>query len=134
MIATLFLIAAAPAMTFTADRIAADHVTQALTATGHIKAVIKPLSLLGEFMTRDADGTVHFHDPTCATTCSNEVGHTHWNVTGELRYKAEDSVLLRNAWLRFYEIPVLWLPYLYYPLDQECGFSWLPGYSHRWGT
>ena len=107
MIATLFLLAAAPEMTFTADRIAADHVTQALVATGHVKAVIKPVTLLGEFMTRNADGTVHFHDPTCATTCSNEVGHTHWNVTGELRYKAEDSVLLRNAWLRFYEIPVL---------------------------
>ena len=134
MIATLFLLAASPAMTFTADRVAADHVTQALAATGHIKAVIKPMTLRGEYMTREEDGTATFHDPTCATTCSNDVGHTHWNVTGELRYKAEDSVVLRNAWLRFYEIPVLWLPYFYYPLDPSCGFSWMPGYSHRWGA
>ena len=132
MIAAL-IIAAAAEMTFSADRVAADNVTHALAASGHINAAISPLTLRGERMTRDADGTVLFHDPTCATTCSNEVGHTHWNVTGEVRYRAEDSVLLRNAWLRFYEIPVLWLPYMYYPLDSSCGFSWLPGYTHRWG-
>ena len=101
MIATLALAAAAQAMTFTADRVAADHATQALVATGHITAVVKPLTLRGESMSRDADGTMTFLHPTCATTCTNEVGHTHWNVTGELRYKAGDSVLLRNAWLRF---------------------------------
>ena len=133
MIATM-LLAAAEAMTFTADRIAADHVTQALTATGHITAAIKPLTLRGEFMTRTDGGVTTFHDPTCATTCSNAVGHTHWNVTGEVEYKAGDHVILRNAWLRFYEIPILWLPYLYYPLDEGAGFSWMPGYKRRWGA
>ena len=97
MIATLFLLAAASEMTFSADRVAADHVTQALAASGHITAAISPITLRGKRMTRDADGTVHFHDPTCATTCSNEVGHTHWNVTGEVHYKADDAVVLRNA-------------------------------------
>ena len=134
MIATVLLAAAAEAMTFTADRIAADHVTQALTATGHIVATVKPLTLRGESMVRDDSGLTTFHDPTCATTCSNEVGHTHWNVTGEVEYKAGDHVLLRNAWLRFYEIPILWLPYLYYPLEENSGFSWMPGYSHWWGA
>ena len=79
-----FLFAAAQAMTFTADRIAADSVTHALTATGHIVAASGPITIRGECLTRDADGTMLFHDPVCATTCTNAVGHTHWNVSGEV--------------------------------------------------
>ena len=132
MIAT-FLLLAAETITFTADRIAADNVTHALVATGHIVAVSKPLTIRGEYLTRDADGLMLFQDPVCATTCSNAVGHTHWNVTGEVEYKEHDYVILRNARLNFYEIPILWLPYLYYPLETDCGFSWMPGYTGRWG-
>ena len=133
MIATSLLLAA-QAMTFTADRIAADNVTRALAASGHIVAVSAPYTLRGESMERTADGTMIFHDPTYATTCTNALGHTHWNVTGEVEYKDEDHVLLRSAVLRFYEIPVFWLPYMYYPLDKsDSGFSWMPGYTGRWG-
>ena len=82
-----FLLAAAQTMTFTADRIAADGVTRALAATGHVVAASGPMTVRGEYMTRDADGTMLFHDPVCATTCTNEVGHTHWNVSGEVEYK-----------------------------------------------
>ena len=110
------LLAATQAMTFTADRIAADNVTRSLTATGHLVATSAPFSLRGESMTRDADGVMRFGDQTCCTTCTNAVGHTHWNATGEVVYKERDYVILRNAWLNFYELPVFWLPYLYYPL------------------
>ena len=134
MIATLFL-AAAQTMAFTADRIAADGVTRALAATGHIVATSGPFTLRGESLSRDADGLMRFHDPTYATTCSNAVGHTHWNVTGEVEYKDEEYVILRNAWLKFYEIPIFWLPWMYYPLDTaNYGFSWMPGYTGRWGA
>ena len=130
-----FLLAAAQAMTFTADRIAADSATRALTATGHIVAVSGPMTVRGEYMTRDADGTMLFHNPVCATTCTNAVGHTHWGVSGEVEYKDREYVILRNASLRFCEIPVMWLPYLYYPLtSRDCGFSWMPGYTGRWGA
>ena len=133
MIAT-FVLAAAQALTFSADRIAADNVTHALAATGNIVAAAGPLTIRGESMTRDAEGRMLFHDPVCATTCTNAPGHTHWCVSGEVEYKEKDSVILRNAWLRFYEIPVFWLPYMYYPLDTDCGFSWMPGYTGRWGA
>ena len=133
MIATLVL-AAAQALTFSADRIAADNVTHALTATGHLVAAAGPLTIRGELMTRDAEGKMLFHDPVCATTCTNAPGHTHWSVSGEVEYKEKDSVILRNAWLRFYEIPIFWLPYMYYPMDTDCGFSWMPGYTGRWGA
>ncbi len=128
------LLAATQAMTFTADRIAADNVTRSLTATGHLVATSAPFSLRGESMTRDADGVMRFGDQTCCTTCTNAVGHTHWNATGEVVYKERDYVILRNAWLNFYELPVFWLPYLYYPLETDCGFSWMPGYTGRWGA
>lgn len=133
MIASLFL-AAAAGMTFTADRIAVDNVTKAAVATGHVHATSGVMSLRSECLSKSADGTFLFADPTCATTCTNAVGETHWNITGELEVKDQDYVLLRNAWLRFYEIPVLWLPYFYYPLNTDCGFSWMPGYSGRWGA
>ena len=132
---TLLLAAvAAEAMTFTADRVAVDHVTKAAVATGHVVAVRKPMTLRSDCMTRDDSGVMKFSDPTCATTCTNDVGHTHWSVTGEIEYKDEDYVILRNMWLRFCEIPVFWLPYMYYPLDSSCGFSWMPGYMRRWGA
>ena len=133
MIAPL-LFAAAQTMTFTADRIAADNETKALAASGHIAAVSAPFTLRGERMTREADGRMRFYDPCCATTCSNDVGCTHWSVEGEVEYKEHDAVVLRNVWLRFFEVPVLWLPYMYYPLDTDCGFSWMPGYTGRWGA
>ncbi len=128
------LLFAAEAMTFSADRIAADNVTRTLTASGHVVGVSKPFTVRGELMTRDVDGRMVFHDPTCATTCTNDVGDTHWNVTGEVAYKEKDYVILRNMWLRFYEVPIFWLPYLYYPLDTSCGFSWMVGYTGRWGA
>ena len=133
MIASLVL-AAAEAMTFTADRIAADNVTRALTATGHLVAVAGPLTVRGESLTRDADGRVRIRNPACATTCTNEVGHTHWNVSGDIEYMSGEHVILRDAWLEFCEIPLLWLPYLYYPLDTDCGFTWMPGYTGHWGA
>ena len=121
-------------MTFTADRIAADNVTKAVVATGHVVATVSPVTLRGESLSRSPDGTVRFGGDTCVTTCTNDVGHTHWNVSGEVEYKADDHVLVRNAWLTFYEIPVLYLPYLYYPLGTDCGFSWMPGYTDQWGA
>ena len=134
MIATFLLLAAAPAATFTADRIAADNITKAAVASGHVHAVSGVMSLRSDFMERDADGVMRFHSPTCATTCTNEVGHTHWNVSGDVTFRENDYVVLRDVWLSFYEMPVFWLPYLYYPLDTKCGFSWMPGYSGRWGA
>lgn len=121
-------------MTFSADRIAVDNVTKAAVATGHVHATAGVVSLRSDYLERDADGKFFFGDPTCVTTCTNDVGHTHWNVSGSVQYKADDYVLLRNAWLRFHEIPVFYLPYLYYPLDTKCGFSWMPGYTSRWGV
>ncbi len=138
MIAAIVLFAA-EAMTFTADRIAVDNVTKSLTATGHVHAAYGPLSLRSDRIVKDAEGGIRFSDPTTVTTCTNETclaeGRvTHWRVTGDVEYREKDYVILRNAWLHFYEIPCFWLPYLYYPLESDCGFSWMPGYVGSWGA
>ena len=121
-------------MSFTADRIAVDNVTKAAVASGHVVAVKAPYTLRSDYLEKTAGGTFLFADPTYATTSTNAVGHTHWNVTGELEYREHEAVILRNAWLRFYEVPIFWLPYMYYPLETDCGFSWMPGYMGRWGA
>lgn len=131
---TAILLFAAQAMTFSADSIAVDNVTKAAVASGHVHAVSGVYTLRGDYMQRDQDGIMHFRSPMCVTTCTNDVGHTHWNVTGDVQYRERDFVIVKNAWLNFYEIPVFYLPYLYYPLDYHCGFSWMPGYLGRWGA
>lgn len=139
MIAAAFLLAALETAgvtgeaRVTADRITVDNITKAAVATGHVHATCGVVTLRSEAMSRDEKGVAHFDESTCVTTCTNDVGHTHWNVTGEVEYQARDHVLVRNAWLRFYEIPIFYLPYLWYPLDTDCGFSWMPGWTDQWG-
>ena len=125
---------ASQVLTFTADRVAVDPVTKAAAATGNVVAVRSPYTLRSESLSKTAEGKYLFSYPTYATTCTNELGHTHWNITGEIEYCEYDYLLLRNAWLRFCEVPVFWLPYMYYPLGSDCGFSWIAGYTGRWGA
>ena len=48
----------------TADRIAADNVTGALAASGHVRAVSAPVTLWSDSVTRNAEGEFLFADPT----------------------------------------------------------------------
>jgi len=133
MAATKFKIYSLLVVKNEADVIAADNVTQAFAASGHVHVTHGAMKLRSERVTRDAEEVFRLDAPTTVTTCSNAVGHTHWNLTGAVEFRDKDYVLVRNAWLRFYEIPVFWFPYLYYPTDWSCGFSWMPGYIGRWG-
>ena len=90
----------------TADRVAADNVTGALAASGHVQAVSAPVVLRSESVTRDAEGEFKFADPTHLTTCTNDWDHLHWRMSGEVRFSEGHYVLLRNAWLRMWDIPV----------------------------
>ena len=118
----------------TADRIAADNVTGALAASGHVRAVSAPVTLWADSVTRNAEGEFLFADPTHLTTCTNDWDHLHWRMSGEVRFSEGHYVLLRNAWLRMWDVPVLWLPYWYYPMDTDYGWRVMPGYTSRWGA
>ena len=122
--------------TFTvkADRIAVDNVTKAAVLTGHVEAVSEPVHLLSDLATRDADGVMRLNDPTSITSCTNHPGICHWALKGEVEYLDGKYVMARNVWLEFYELPVFWLPYFYYPLEGECALRVMPGYMSRWGA
>lgn len=117
-----------------ADRIAVDNVTKAAVASGHVEVACGVLTLHGEELSRDADGTIHLGDSTWVTTCTNDIGHTHWNISGSVEYMPKDHVKLSNCWVKLYEIPVFYLPYLWYPLETDCGFSWMVGWTDQWGA
>ena len=136
MVIALILAAAMDAGTLDikADRIAVDNVTKAAVATGNVTVTEGVISLRSQKLERDSAGHVLLHAPTVATTCTNAPGHTHWCAEGEVEYRPHDYVVLRGVWLRLFEVPVLWLPYAWYPLDTKCGFSWMPGYTGRWGA
>ena len=117
-----------------ADRVAADNVTGALAASGHVQAVSAPLILHSAYISRDPDGTITLSDPTQVTTCTNEWDDLHWQVSGEVEFRDRHYVLLRNAWVRMWGVPVMWLPYWYYPMDTDYGWRVMPGYTSRWGA
>lgn len=121
-------------LTVTADQVAADRQTGAFTATGGVRAVAKPFCLLSELVTRDTEGVYRFSDPTRVTTCSNETHKLHWSLDGEVQFASKRYVLLRNVWLKSYDIPLLWLPWWHKPLDTEYGLRVMPGYTSRWGA
>ena len=117
-----------------ADRIAVDNVTKAAVLTGHVDAVTEPLHLRTDYATRTAEGVMCLHEPTVVTTCTNHPGICHWSLKGEVEYLDGKYVKGRNVWLEFYELPVFWLPYFYYPLEGECAMRIVPGYVSRWGA
>lgn len=133
-IALILAAASIGTLDIAADRVAVDNVTKAAVAEGNVTVREGVMSLRSEKLERDADGIVRLHRPSTATTCTNAVGHTHWCAEGEVEYSPHDYVVLRGVWLRLFEVPVFWLPYFWYPLDTDCGFSWMPGYTSRWGA
>ncbi len=134
-IAALPLLAAQPGeLKITADRVAADNVTGALAASGHVHAVSAPVILHSDYITKDAEGAITLSDPTHVTTCTNDWDHLHWQFSGEVKFRDQHYLLLRNAWLRMWDVPVLWFPYWYYPMDTESGLRFMPGYTSRSGA
>jgi hypothetical protein len=117
-----------------ADQIAADNVMRTLVATGNVRAVSKPITLTSREVRREVDGAYRFGEPSSLTTCTNAVGCQHWSLNGEIEYRDYRYALGRNMVVKFWEIPMMWVPYWYYPLDTDYGLRVIPGYSSRWGA
>ena len=117
-----------------ADMIAADRVTGALVASGNVSAVSHPFRLMTDRLSRDAERRYELSDPTVLTTCTNDTCNLHWRVSGEADFSEGRYVRFRNMWVHMWEVPVLWLPYWYYPLDTDYGLRVMPGYISRWGA
>ncbi len=124
--------AAFPELKISADRMAADNITGHLVASGHVRAVAHPVSLLSELATKRGD-VYEFSNPTSLTTCTNDADHLHWAISGEVTYRDKKSIVLRDLVLRAWNVPIFYFPYWYHPLDTDYGLRVMPGYTSRWG-
>jgi lipopolysaccharide assembly outer membrane protein LptD (OstA) len=143
------------AMQVSGDYFSASKNTGAMTATGNVKAVSHPFKFNSESVMRDEFGTFSFGKGASCTTCTNDEEHLHWKIKGTFTY-ADDSakmmtnsylhvvaggavnegkraILIEDAWLHLFDVPVLWIPWWYYPMDTNYGYRFRPGYTSRWG-
>ena len=116
-----------------AEVMAADRNTGALTATGHVRAVAYPVMVLTDEVRRDENGKWTFSDPSTVTTCTNTWDELHWCAHGKVDFLDRKYLLLRNMWFKLFDVPVLWIPVWYYPMDTDYGLRFMPGYTSRWG-
>ena len=105
----------------------------ALLATGSVTATAAPYRFFSDRVSRSVAGIYEFGTPAKGTTCSNDVDHLHWDLRGDFTYIQDKAVLVKNAWLRYMDVPVLWVPMWYYPLNTDYGLRAMPGYRSRWG-
>ncbi len=125
---------AAEKLRVTADRIAADRATASLVASGHVVAVSTPYRLEAEHIEKDGEDHYILDDTAMLTTCTNAPDCRHWRLNGGVEYQDGEYAILRNAVLRFWEIPVLYVPYWYYPIERQEGLRMMIGYTSRWGA
>ena len=124
---------------FCGGNLTANRKTGETVATGDVKIQSGDFHLHSSKVTKSADGVYDSGDDALFTTCSNHMDNLHWKATGHITYNAgsEDSSSGRyikgtDIWLYLMDIPVLWVPWFYYPLDTNYGFRLLPGYTSSW--
>ena len=120
-------------LTFSGGNLAASRKTGELTATGDIVAESGDYRFFTDKLTRSASGVYDFGEKAMFTTCSNDLDHLHWKLEGHFIYETDKSITGSDIWLYFMDMPVLWVPWMYYPLNTNYGFRFLPGYMNRWG-
>ena len=118
----------------TADSITADRSSGAFSAKGNVKATLPPMTLTSQSVQKTGDGEYEFDSSTEITTCTNAVGHRHWAARGKLKYRQAEYAKMTNGLLSLWEIPALWLPFWYYPIDTDYGWRVMPWYSSRHGA
>jgi len=116
-----------------AKHLSANRQTGVLVATGNVVATAAPYRLHTDAAQRTADGHYAFAPGTMMTTCSNDVDHLHWRLTGEFHYLENQAAVVRDAWVTLFDVPVLWVPYWFYPLNTNYGLRAMPGYTSKWG-
>ena len=120
-------------LTFSGGNLTASRKTGELTATGNIVAESGDYRFFTDKLTRSANGVYDFGEKAMFTTCSNDLDHLHWKITGHFIYETEKSITGSDIWLYFMDMPIFWLPWMYYPLNTNYGLRFLPGYMNRWG-
>ena len=132
----------------TADRMAASALTGEFAATGNVSVVTGPIRLTAPWARVSTDGPwvkASLPESACVTTCTNAPGHLHWCATGSVDCKllrdrkdhpdaGPEELVLRDATLRLFDIPIGWAPYAWIPRHTDYGWRVMPGYTSRWGA
>ena len=116
-----------------ADYMSANRSTGELLATGAVSAVAAPYTFHSDRVQRTLDGIYTFGACADLTTCTNHADDLHWKLQGDFTYIQDRAIVVRDAWLRYEDVPVLWIPVWYYPLNTDYGLRVVPGYRSRWG-
>ena len=141
-----------------ADYMSANRQTGELSATGNVQATSGVFRFFSNKISRDPAGLHDFGDRTLFTSCTNELCNLHWKLKGHFQYQDatlklhperaalrtntnsvplaahdNEALFVRDAWLYWADIPVLWVPFWYYPINTNYGWRFRPGYKSRWG-
>ncbi len=102
-----------------------------LALNGYLKA--KSFSVYAKEMIRNENGLYEGNDIT-VTTCTNDLEHLHWCVTGDARLQDSEYVTLRNGVPYLFGVPFFYFPYMYRSMEVDYGVRVYPGYTSRWGA
>ena len=89
--------------------------------------------VIAERATRLGDGSYELYDVK-VSTCTNDEAHLHYYVkAGEAYFLPEQYVILKNATLRFRNMPLFYFPTVKKSLVDHFGWRFVPGYESDWG-
>jgi len=101
-----------------------------LAVNGYLKSGV--FSVYAKEMARTEAG-LYRGDEVTVTTCTNDLHHLHWCLTGDARVKDGEYVEVYDAVPYMFGVPFLYLPYCYRAMDLDYGVRVYPGYASRWG-
>ncbi|MEM7147648.1 MAG: hypothetical protein AAF591_21260 [Verrucomicrobiota bacterium] len=79
----------------------------------------------------DAFDVVSTEETFFTTDDSSDPG---WRIKAKtINIYPDEKVVFKNVKFLAGNIPVFWLPYLSQPMDDELGYSFIPGYQSNWG-
>jgi LPS-assembly protein len=93
---------------------------------------LKPFQMTAARTEKQADRFV-LRD-AAITTCTNTPGRWHYHVRArDLELKPGESVIARRGLWYFGAVPVMYLPWWYQNLNDQVGYTFIPGYNSRMG-
>ncbi len=86
----------------------------------------------GEFLTEDPEELLHAEGAIFTT---HDSSNPNYKIKAkEIDIYPYDKIVFRNLTIYAGKVPVMWLPYLAQPFDEDLGYHFLPGWYSDWGA
>ncbi len=83
----------------------------------------------------DVQANVYIAQSVAFSTCTNAPGHRHYEIGARrLRLRPDRDLTAHHAVVRFFGVPLLYLPYYWKDMQTNYGLRFEPGYRGRWGA